>query len=789
MNWNAAWIWHPPLSKMDNLYVHFRREINLGQQPEQALVYVTACSLYKLYINGIYIGRGPNPSDPSLYYYDTYDITEHLCQGPNVVAALCYNYGAEPNGILRQNWGRGGFLLEMRDKTGQVLLATDQNWLVHKADAWDQDVPVNCTLLGDFKEIYDMRRTVDGWTASGFDASEWSAPEVLGRPPVEPWTNLIEREIPHLGGECVSPVNVYWESASVTYSWRDDWEVYREQKLAPTSPHQPRDEEFCKVCKTHDDFSPSLILDFGRDVTGYPEIHVTNCNGGKIDILYGEDLNLVRVDQYTLRSGSQILQPFNRRTFRYMKLEFVETPAPIEISRVFIEMNTYPVDNVGFFSCSDDRLNRIWETGAYTMRMCMLDHYVDCPWRERTLYGGDLYIENMIGFYAFGDLAMTRKCLRQMFNIQYDDGALPPWGPYAGAPLFYPAWSAYVGLTLIDYYWLSGDNELIDDLWPGFSRLLAWTLARLEQDPHGLIAVPEKRCSYDEWLASERTAYLPWQNFCFYMLLKRGANLAKRTKRDEEAVKLRQAAQKMAAALREHLVDKDYGMVIERGSVSYKCTSMSGQYDNALFLWSHIPDYSWGRDIARRMFMPETSRIQAPFHGWFVTNGLLGYGEDRYAVDFIRCYWGAMLDRGAGTFWDLFSLDWPPLTQPSRQTSLCHGWAATPTYVLPAFILGVRPLEPGFKKILIEPRPADLSWADGFVPTPQGPVLTNWQRDPSRFRIQIHVPEGSTAQVSLPSLTIVNPRVRLNGQQVPIERKEGRFLVDVSAGRHVIILE
>ena len=88
MDWNASWIWHPAKDEMDNFYLYARRAIVIGRPPETALLFVTASSLYKLYVNGRFVGRGPNPSDPSRYYYDTYEVGEHLRQGENVVAVI-----------------------------------------------------------------------------------------------------------------------------------------------------------------------------------------------------------------------------------------------------------------------------------------------------------------------------------------------------------------------------------------------------------------------------------------------------------------------------------------------------------------------------------------------------------------------------------------------------------------------------------------------------------------------------------------------------------------------------
>ncbi|NQT53507.1 hypothetical protein HQ576_15720, partial [bacterium] len=73
MDWNAEWIWHPPAGKMDNFYLHARKGFELDAPCPNARVFVTTGSLYKLYVNGQFVGRGPNPSDPSRYYYDAYE--------------------------------------------------------------------------------------------------------------------------------------------------------------------------------------------------------------------------------------------------------------------------------------------------------------------------------------------------------------------------------------------------------------------------------------------------------------------------------------------------------------------------------------------------------------------------------------------------------------------------------------------------------------------------------------------------------------------------------------------
>ena len=46
------------------------------------------------------------------------------------------------------------------------------------------------------------------------------------------------------------------------------------------------------------------------------------------------------------------------------------------------------------------------------------------------------------------------------------------------------------------------------------------------------------------------------------------------------------------------------------------------------------------------------------FYGFYVLQALAKAGEMDAALDIVRTYWGAMLDRGATTFWEDFDLAW-----------------------------------------------------------------------------------------------------------------------------------
>ncbi len=94
---------------------------------------------------------------------------------------------------------------------------------------------------------------------------------------------------------------------------------------------------------------------------------------------------------------------------------------------------------------------------------------------------------------------------------------------------------------------------------------------------------------------------------------------------------------------------------------------------------------------------------------------------------------------------------------------LSHGWCSTPLVQMSSRVLGVTPASPGFKTIAIHPQLCDLTWAKGRVPTPHGDVAVSWTREAGKFTLEIHVPTGSAADVTLPVLPFAQPTLRVDG--------------------------
>jgi alpha-L-rhamnosidase len=158
-------------------------------------------------------------------------------------------------------------------------------------------------------------------------------------------------------------------------------------------------------------------------------------------------------------------------------------------------------------------------------------------------------------------------------------------------------------------------------------------------------------------------------------------------------------------------------------------------------------------------------------------------GDTAGALSLIRNEWGLMRHTSAyysGATWEYIALDGTPGL--GEGTSLAHGWGSGPTSALSKYVLGVRPVSPGYKTWLIEPQPGDLTWANGRVPTPYGPIKVKWEKTSRGLRLEIEVPNGTSGSVGLPTSSNADS-VTDNGQLVEKgERMTAASASDDSAG-------
>lgn len=755
----TRWIWAPEHLRHDNLHLLCRRTFTLENAPEHATLWMTANTSYELYLNGRCAGRGPNRSFPSRQVVDRLDVTDLLHQGKNVLAVHAYHHGATHQGMLPVHRGPGGLLgrLEVDLPGGRSeVISTDGAWRVLPAPHYLPGGGFVTHHRKDYKALIDLRREPTGWMEVDYDESAWPPAAELGGVPCPPWETLIENPLPVMTREEVAPVNVHSHHSGPAYG-------FCPQDVPDPAAMIEDDQRVTVIEPLEDDFDVQVLVDFGRPVVGRFHLEVDEATGGEeVCISYGDSLDLTRIDRVTLRGGAQHVRPYPRRFGRYVMLTFRGLRGPVSIRRVWFELVTYPVSGRGSFRCSDELLNRIWDVGAWTLRMNMHDHYEDCPFREQLLYCGDLRLSALFTYYAFGDTALARESILKLARARRSDGRIPNCGPVPDDDAnIIPEFPALWLVSVVDYLHHSGDTELVKHVWPAVVQLLDW-YAQYDDDSGLMKQIPtDRRADFVDNLAGIPLDGPVLVVQCFYhMALAAAAELAEVVSEDPSPYLER--ADRLARAVDALFWDEDLGGYLSclsgRGQGKSRMTpdletdeSMPlSCISNGMAL--HAGLVPPGK-VDRVLEVLTTPGVASPFRsgymGFYVVEALFRHGRAAQALARLREYWGGMIDRGATTFWEVFDESTPEGRLPERMWSLCHEFCAGPLYSLPVHVLGVQVDGRLGDHVTISPGVFDLTWAEGTVPTPRGDVGVSWRRGDAGWTMELTQPAGLPVTVVL----------------------------------------
>jgi hypothetical protein len=204
----------------------------------------------------------------------------------------------------------------------------------------------------------------------------------------------------------------------------------------------------------------------------------------------------------------------------------------------------------------------------------------------------------------------------------------------------------------------------------------------------------------------------------------------------------------------------------------------------------------WTNVLSRVKQDSPADQVISPYFNAYVIDAMASLGHRREALDWIRQYWGGMLDEGATSFWEAYDLRWPKTDahlslQADNTTgyfiSFAHGWSSGPTAWLAENVLGVTPHNPGYDTVDIHPDLLDLAWAYGSVPTPHGLIKINIDKQRG---IILDLPSGvSKASVTftLPNRdanVYINGRLANCGKCLRNEPTESTRVLELSGAGH-----
>jgi hypothetical protein len=173
---------------------------------------------------------------------------------------------------------------------------------------------------------------------------------------------------------------------------------------------------------------------------------------------------------------------------------------------------------------------------------------------------------------------------------------------------------------------------------------------------------------------------------------------------------------------------------------------------NAFAVLSGLLDETRARELLQSVDANISARYtSAGFMEFYRLQSTFVAGMANEALAEIRRYWGHMLRYDATSCWDVCDTKCDGIARPDTHAmSHCHGWSAGPAYLLPTYVLGVQPVEPGFSRVRVTPQLGDLQWAEGVVPTPHGDIIVRWDNAETLYGT-ITLPPGIEGEVALPA--------------------------------------
>ncbi len=467
----------------------------------------------------------------------------------------------------------------------------------------------------------------------------------------------------------------------------------------------------------------SVLIDFGVEFQGGIDITVQNVSSdsAKLHIVFGESVseamsglggknsgNDHAIRDMVVSVGNWSRQRYGNTGFRFVRIQAVG--GDVSVARVSGVFEYRDIEYKGKFKCNDDLLNQIWDTGAYTVHLNMQEYLWDGIKRDRLVWIGDMHPEIMTIATVFGYNGVVPKSLDLIRDIT------PPDKWMNNIPSYTMQWirNQYLWYCYTaDFTYLSEQKEYLYASIDNIASVAA---------EHGADGFEDK---FIDWSARDTK----WERGGFCAVLVLTLNDA------SELCKIlgdKERAKKCA----------DTAAAIGKTKAEY---SGSKQTAALAALAEMVDAVKINEEIIKR----DGAKGLSAFLGCYVLFAMAKADDISGALDMIREYWGGMLKFGATTFWEDFDIAWTEnaagideLVPEGKKDihgdfgkycyrnfrhSLCHGWASGATAFLSRYIAGIEMLEPGFKRVRINPNPCGLKYFEIAMPTPHGNIEVKYR--------------------------------------------------------------
>ena len=536
----------------------------------------------------------------------------------------------------------------------------------------------------------------------------------------------------------MAPTRIVWKTDS------DKASVTGEEALLQPRPKQIHFNPGQTCVLTNKGEKAGILIDFGVEFHGYVKlfIHSVEPSRVKIRVRFGESVSEAMSDiggpknatndhinrDQILDVGFLSMPEIGPSGFRFVRIDLLDDNASIGFQSIQGIFTYRELEYKGSFESSDSLLNTIWDTAAYTVHLNMQEYVWDGIKRDRLVWIGDIHPETSTIQAVFGYDESVEKSL----DLARDESPLPRM--MCGMSSYSLWW------IMVQYGWYmqNGNRAFLESQKEYITTLLKFFAERIKEN--GEEDLPQTR--FVDWptRADDAATHAGLQGI-LSMALETGAVICRELGDDETAILCENAVKKLA----KHIPDTN-----------------GNKQAAALLALAGIAD---AKKMSNEVLKVGGAKGFSTFLGYYMLCAMGKAGDVADALDIIKEYWGAMLSRGATTFWEDFNMDW--LEGSSRidelvpegvkdihgdygaycykgfRHSLCHGWASGPAAFMSEYVLGIKPVAAGCEKISFNPNLGNLEWAKGTYPTPKGIIKVELSRKADgSVDAKIDLPDG-----------------------------------------------
>ena len=580
---------------------------------------------YTLFINGKYVVSNQYGDFPHYKVYDEIDITDHLKKGENRICILGWYFGKSGMRYLTPS----PMLIFELEIDGETVLYSGKHTLSRKSKAYQSGFARKISAQFGYSFLYDATKE-DDW-ATDFEPSR----------EIENKYNFTKR---------------------------------------PTKKLVLGDLVKGEITKT----DSSYIIDLGREIVGLPTFSIISEKAQKINVAYGEILENGHVKRiigerdfsfdYIAKAGKNEFTSYMLRfACRYIEI----TPdEPINIEFAGIIPQFYPVKEKEV-QLEKELDQKIYDICINTLKLCMMEHYVDCPWREQCLYAFDSRNQMLSGYSAFEDsnLDYARANLLLMSKDKRKDGLLSICFP-SGEDLTIPSFSLYFILAVQEYMEKSGDNTLGEEVFEKIETILTVFKNQMENG----LACRFEGFGYWNFYDWSHLGYIrrgqgkKEPDFLLNVIFVIGLDAYGKIC---EILGKANSFAGLSSEIKERL-NKDYFNAQTGTYFIQDKTEKPTELANALAVYAGVATGDVADGICEKLASGQLETCSLSMKV-FKYDALIKTNKEKYKdniLDEIRKTYKVMLDAGSTTVWETIE----GAVAFENAGSLCHGWSAVPVH-------------------------------------------------------------------------------------------------------------